>query len=76
MGQVTIYLENGLEKKIKKTAKAMNISISKCIASMLEQKIANEWSPDVKAMAGSWTDFPELDTLRKEDAADAEREAL
>lgn len=76
MGQVTIYLNNDLEKKIKKMAQLTNVSISKYIASMLEQKISDEWSPNVKAMAGSWSDFPEPEALRKESAADIKREAL
>lgn len=74
MGQVTTYLNNDLERQIKKTARDMNVSISKCIASILEQKVGHEWNQNVKAMAGSWHDFPQIDAIRNEMTADAPRE--
>lgn len=65
MAQVTIYINNELESKIKNKALSLNISISKFIAKILEQKIDNEWNADVKELAGSWKDFPELKEIEK-----------
>lgn len=45
-------------------------------ASAEAQKIRKKWPDNIKAMAGSWPDFPEAKTLRKGMGADVERESL
>ena len=76
MAQVTIYINNNLETKIKETAKSLNISISKFISGVLEKQIQHEWDPSTKELAGSWSDFPDIETIRSVDAKDASREAF
>jgi len=44
MAQVTIYIPNDLESQIKAMTSSLNISISKFISTLLEQKVQNEWS--------------------------------
>jgi antitoxin component of RelBE/YafQ-DinJ toxin-antitoxin module len=74
MAQVTIYIPNDLESQIKAMASSLNISISKFISTLLEQKIKNEWSPEVKNIAGSWDDFPTLQEIRANQGQDVRRE--
>ena len=76
MGQVTIYLEDELEAKMVANAKAQKLSKSKWIATVIREKLVNEWPPAVREAAGSWDDFPELDNIRGEAHTDIERENL
>lgn len=43
MGQVTIYLEDEIEKKMTAAAKTAHVSKSKWIASLIKAKVASEW---------------------------------
>ncbi|MCK5537794.1 MAG: ribbon-helix-helix protein, CopG family [Bacteroidales bacterium] len=74
MAQVTIYIPNELEDKVKKMASSLNISISKFIATALEQKVSNEWHTSCKKLAGSWNDFPLADEIREMQGTDYIRE--
>jgi hypothetical protein len=76
MAQVTIYIPNDLESKIKEKASSLNISISKFISTLLEQKVQNEWSPSSRKLAGTWDDFPTLQEIRADQGQDTEREAF
>ncbi len=76
MGQVTIYLEDELEAKMVADAKARKLSKSKWIATIIREKLVNEWPPAVREAAGSWEDFPPLEEIRGETLTDIERESL
>ena len=64
MAQITIYIDNNLEEKIKEIAKNTGQSISKYIASAIEQKLNNSWNEDIKNLSGSWSDFPTIEEIR------------
>ena len=64
MAQVTIYIPNDLESQVKAMASSLNISISKFISTLIEQKVQNEWSHSSKKLAGAWDDFQELQEIR------------
>ena len=74
MAQVTIYIPNELESRIKEKASSLNISISKFISTLLEQKVQNEWSLSSRKLAGAWDDFPTLQEIRANQGQDAVRE--
>ncbi|GGD68565.1 CopG family transcriptional regulator [Lacimicrobium alkaliphilum] len=76
MGQVTIYLDDSIEKKMTEAAKSAHLSKSKWIARVINEKVATEWPQSVVDMAGTWKDFPEADELRQTEAKDVEREPL
>ncbi|WLE96098.1 MAG: CopG family transcriptional regulator [Candidatus Electrothrix communis] len=77
MGQVTIYLDNETENKLKKAAKSSHLSVSKWIAGIIKEKIMNEWPQDVVGLAGSWKDdFPTLEEIRSNIGHDSMREEL
>ncbi|MEA2115375.1 MAG: CopG family transcriptional regulator [Thermodesulfobacteriota bacterium] len=74
MGQVTIYLDNEIENKMKTAAKTSDLSVSKWIANIIKEKIVTEWPQDVVNLAGSWKDdFPSLEEIRSSQAADTSR---
>ncbi len=77
MGQVTIYLDNDTEKKIKTAAKASKTSVSKWITAIIKDKISTEWPQNIVNLAGSWKDdFPSLEEIRSTQGIDASREDL
>ena len=76
MGQVTIYLDDELETKMRSAAKSMHLSQSKWIASLIEKKVNKEWSESVKNLAGAWSNFPTLEEIRSSRKEDSEREGL
>jgi len=55
-------------------ASSLDISISKFISTILEQKVQNEWSQNSKKLAGAWDDFPTLQEIRANQGQDAQRE--
>ena len=76
MGQVTIYLDDDVEKSMKARAKAMKLSISKWIADAIREKLTHECPANVRELAGSWEDFPTLEEIRETKKRDAAREVL
>ena len=76
MAQITIYINNDLESKVKEIAASQDTSISKYISTVLERNISNNWNPKIKNLAGSWSDFPTIEEIRSNDTQDARREAF
>ena len=77
MGQVTIYLDNETEKKMKTAAKTSHLSVSKWVSKIIEEKVSTEWPQDIIDLAGCWkNDFPTLEEIRSTKAVDSSREAL
>ena len=65
MGQVTIYLDNETENKLKKAAKSSHVSVSKWVAIMIKAQVKTEWPRDIAKLAGSWQgNFPTLEEIR------------
>ncbi|MBV1914921.1 MAG: hypothetical protein KUG72_06010 [Pseudomonadales bacterium] len=76
MGQVTIYLDERVEQKMIDAAKSAQLSKSKWIAKLIQEKVANEWPSAIIELAGAWEDFPTLDAIRSDKGKDADRESL
>lgn len=75
MGQVTIYLDNETEARLKQAAKSSQTSVSKWVASMIQNQIKNEWPKGIENLVGSWKDdFPSLNEIRSSNAKDTKRE--
>ena len=74
MSQVTVYLDDEIEKRITASAKAMKLSKSKWIANAIREKLEDEWPTNLRELAGSWADFPTLEEIRETGQRDAARE--
>jgi hypothetical protein len=74
MAQITIYINNDLESKVKEIAASQKTSISKYISTVIEKNIDNNWNPKIKNLAGSWSDFPSIEEIRNNNNLDAQRE--
>ena len=76
MGQVTIYLDDEHEHRLRRAAQSAGMPVSRWVANLVEEKTRNEWPETIRAMAGAWEDFPTAEELREAGAADSPREAL
>jgi len=76
MSQVTIYLEEEVEQKMKLAAQSANLSKSKWIAKLIQDKVANEWPQSIVNLSGAWEDLPTTDILRANMGTDVERESI
>lgn len=77
MAQVTIYIDNNLEEKVKNLAKSTGTSISKFISNILEQKVKTSWDDSVRELSGSWADDIAFDEeIKSYKTADTKREEL
>ena len=65
MGQVTIYLDDEIESKMRESAEAMKLSKSKWIADLIKEKVTDEWPESVRKLAGTWKDFFLAEEIRK-----------
>jgi hypothetical protein len=74
MPQVTLYLDEETEAKMKKAAKASGLSLSKWVANLIQQKTATEWPALVAGLAGAWADLPTGEDLRDGVPEDLRRE--
>jgi len=76
MGQVTIYLDDENEKRLKAAAKAAGMPVSRWVARLVEEKTRTVWPEPVRRLAGAWRDLPDLETIRETEGRDSAREAL
>ncbi len=76
MGQVTIYLDEENEKRLKAAAEAAEMPVSRWVAGLIEERVRNVWPESVRRMAGAWQDFPDLELIRATADEDSRREVL
>ena len=74
MAQVTLYLDEDTETKMKSAAMASGVSVSRWVANLIREKTAERWPDAVAEMAGSWEDAPEAEELREGEGDDTPRE--
>jgi len=76
MGQVTIYLDQATETKMKTMIAKKKCSKSKWIADLIREKTETDWPPHIKNLAGAWKDLPEAEEIRKNKGNDIPRESI
>ena len=76
MAQLTIYLDDETEERMKRAAAEAGVSRSRWVADVIRDKTASEWPEPVRRLAGAWRDFPEVDELRADLGEDAPRQPL
>jgi hypothetical protein len=74
MAQMTIYLADSLEAKVRRAAKSKRESVSRWISSQIERSLNESWPAAVIDAAGGLPCFPDLEELRKGYGKDAPRE--
>ena len=76
MRQVTIDLEDEIEKKLSAAAKSEHLSKSEWIARLIKAELASEWPESIAQLAGAWKDLPSAAEGRANPGQDTKREAL
>jgi hypothetical protein len=74
VGQITIYIDSEIEKKMRAVVKSTRLSQSKWIANLIEEKIRNSWPQSVIELAGAWKDLPTAEEIRQFEGSDVKRE--
>ena len=57
MSNVTIYLDDELEERLRQAAKDEGVSVSKLVSRMIAEKTINHWPMEFMDLAGSWADL-------------------
>ncbi len=76
MAQVTIYLDDGTEARLRAAAADAGVSMSAWLARLVRERTSTEWPSEVAALAGAWSDIPTAKELRKSAGLDVPREPL
>jgi hypothetical protein len=74
MGQLTIYLDEDTEQRVKTAAQSAGVSLSKWVATVIREKTETAWPDAVLQLAGAWPDLSTADELRRSQPTDSERE--
>lgn len=74
MAQLTLYLDADTERLVKVSAEAAGLSQSRWVAEVIRQAAAPLWPDSIRSALGTWTEFPDAETLRQQ-AADLPRES-
>lgn len=64
MSQVTLYVDETTQSKMRVRAKKAGLSISKWLVSLIQKEINENWPAEVQALPGTWGDFPSLNEIR------------
>jgi Ribbon-helix-helix protein, copG family len=64
MAQITLYIDDQIQRRLKEAAARRNVSQSQFVAELIRRATATEWPDEVLALFGSVPDFPLADELR------------
>lgn len=76
MSQVTIYLDEQTDKKLRQAVAKSGLSKSQWITRLIKEKTATEWPEAVREMVGEWQDVPDQEEIRDSAGKDLPREEL
>ena len=76
MSQLTIYLDEDTERRLRAAADSQGVSLSRWVASLIREKTEDSWPQAVLDLAGAWPDFPTTEELRANPRPDSPREPL
>ncbi len=72
MGQITIYLDDDSERRVRMAARSAGVPVSRWVAEAIETYAMTTWPQSVRELPGSWDDVERPSQTGK----DIEREAL
>lgn len=76
VGQVTIYLDDETEQRLKYAAAAAEMPVSRWVAGLVKEHTRTKWPETIRELPGNWPDFPDIDALRRETEDDVPRETV
>ncbi len=57
MSNVTIYLDDEVETRLRQAAKEEGVSVSKLVSKFITEKTRNNWPSEFMDLAGTWPDL-------------------
>ncbi len=76
MANVTIYLPDEVESKIRSAAQKDQVSVSRWIAARIARLVDDGPPNELLELAGAFPEFPDIEELRSGYGADAPREPI
>jgi hypothetical protein len=76
MAQITLYLDDETETRMRAAAKAAGLSQSRWVSELIREKTSDEWPASVACLVGAWADLPTVEELRRGEPCDAPREPV
>jgi hypothetical protein len=76
MANITIYLPDEVEKRVREAAAVEGAPVSRWVAKRLAEFVESAWPTEFLELAGAFPDFPEASDLRERYGPDAVREPL
>ena len=76
MSQITLYLDENTESRMREAAKEAGVSLSRWVALLIQEKLTDEWPDSVADLAGAWSDFPTREEIEESAGEDLPRESL
>ncbi|HQC96397.1 MAG TPA: CopG family transcriptional regulator [Aquabacterium sp.] len=74
MAQITLYIDDATQAKLREAAAQRKVSQSQFVADLIRRATDDAWPAAVLALAGSIPDFPLAEELRAGLAPDPERD--
>jgi hypothetical protein len=74
MAQITLYIDEATQARLREAAAQRKVSQSQFVADLIRRATDDTWSDAVLALAGSVPDFPLADELRAGLPSDGERD--
>ena len=74
MSQLTLYLDDQTADQLRDAAASEGISQSQWVARLIRDRLRSSWPEHLKALAGAWGDFPELEEIREGQGEDLPRD--
>ncbi len=56
MANLTIYLDDKLEQRLRQAAQREQVSVSRLVAQLVASKVAASWPQEFLDLAGTWAD--------------------
>lgn len=76
MTEITLQLDEKIIQQLNHRANQEKMTPNDWLTQIIQQQLATDWSPEIKALAGSWADFPSAEDLRENISIDSSREPL
>ena len=74
MAQITLYIHDATQVKLREAAAERKVSQSQFVADLIRRATVNAWPPEALALFGSIPDFPLAEELRAGLPPDLERD--
>jgi hypothetical protein len=76
VSQLNLYLDETTEARVREAAEEAGVSMSRWVADVLREKLADEWPQSIVGLAGAWSDFPTREEIDATSGDDLPRESI